>query len=205
MQEQQSTRRIPLGVVAGISAAVLAAGGSTAWWLLASAPSVPTAPTSQAPTSTQKLPSPVADANTETVQIYWLKDTGKNIELVPSPIKLEKTNQPNALLEGAFQQLLAGSKDNNLSSTIPAGTKIRSIEVRDNDVYVDLSTEFTSGGGSSSMSSRLGQILYTATTLNPSAKVWVKVEGKKLDVLGGEGIVLDQPMTRKNFEDNFQL
>jgi spore germination protein GerM len=205
MQEQQSARRIPLGVVAGISAAVLAAGGSTAWWLLSSAPSVPIAPTSQAPTSTQKLPSPVADANTETVQIYWLKDTGKNIQLVPSPIKLEKTNKPNTLLEGAFKQLLAGSKDKTLSSTIPAGTKIRSIEVRDNDVYVDLSTEFTSGGGSASMSSRLGQILYTATTLNPSAKVWVKVEGKKLDVLGGEGIVLDQPMTRKNFEDNFKL
>jgi spore germination protein GerM len=70
---------------------------------------------------------------------------------------------------------------------------------------VDLSQEFTAGGGSASMTGRVAQILYTATSINPNTNVWIDVEGKRLEVLGGEGLVLDQPLTRQNFEKNFDL
>lgn len=203
MQEQQPVRRIPQAVVAGIAAGVLAAGGGAAWWAWhsnrSSTPPVPT--TAQLQPTTQ----PVQPSVEKTVQIYWLKTTGNHIEPVASPITIKGANKPSELLENAFNSLLAGPNDPAFVSTIPKGTKLRSVKILDDGVHVDLSQEFTSGGGSTSMSGRLAQVLYTASSLNPDAKIWINVEGQKLSTLGGEGLEVDQPLTRKNFEENFSL
>lgn len=117
MTEQQ--RRIPLGVVAGISAAVVAAVGVGVWWAMNSQSPTP----SPVVTPVQPLPSvsPVQPPVAQTAQVYWLRDTGTNLEVVPQQIKVA-TNQPNAVLESAFNSLLAGeSTDTALSSTIPRG------------------------------------------------------------------------------------
>ena len=205
MQEhEQRVRRIPLGIVAGLSAVVLAAGGGAALWAWKSAQSpttVQSPTTSTSPQSSQTVQTP----NEKAVKIYWLKDTGNHFAVVPSSITLRNSDNPSTVLDDAFKSLLAGSTDPKLTTTIPQGTKLRSLEVRDDGVHVDLSQEFTTGGGSASMTGRLAQVIYTATSLNPTAKVWINVEGKKLDVLGGEGLEIEQPMTRKSFEENFEL
>jgi spore germination protein GerM len=55
------------------------------------------------------------------------------------------------------------------------------------------------------MMGRLAQIIYTATDRNPDAPVWIKVEGKPLEGLGGEGVEIKQPMTRKDFDRDFPI
>ncbi len=204
MQEQQPVRRLPVSVVAGIAAGALAAGGGAAWWVWNShrsyTPSV--SPTTQLHQLTPQVVQPSVE---QTVQIYWIKSTGNPIELAPSQIALRGTSQPDELLEGAFSRLLAGSNDPAFVSAIPRGTSLRSVKILEDGVHVDLSKEFTTGGGSTSMSARLKQVLYTATSLNPNANVWIDVEGQKLNVLGGEGLEIDQPVTRESFEKNFSL
>jgi spore germination protein GerM len=71
-------------------------------------------------------------------------------------------------------------------------------------VKVDLSQEFTAGGGSSSMIARLGQIIYTASSVDPNQPVWLLVEGTPLTVLGGEGLMVEQPLTRAQYEADFR-
>jgi spore germination protein GerM len=139
------------------------------------------------------------------VQVYWVKEASGKFEGVPTKVAVKQADKPDATLQAAFNSLLAGPKDASVSSEIPKGTKLRSLSVKNEGVYVDLSAEFTSGGGSNSMTGRLGQVIYTATSLKPNTKVWISVEGKPLELLGGEGLEVAQPSTRQSFDNNFPL
>jgi len=198
---EQRLKRIPIGVIA-IATGVLAAGGAGAWWALHSNNSN----TPPIVTQTIQPPSPnnPAPPIQQSAAVYWLQDTGTNLKLTPTQITVN-TREPKAVLEAAFEQLLAGPSNTSVSSTIPQGTKLRSVRVQNDGIHVDLSTDFISGGGSASMSGRLAQVIYTATSLDPNAKVWIDVEGKRLEYLGGEGLELEQPLTRQSFQENFTL
>lgn len=230
MEDQSHVRRIPLSLVAAFSALFVAAGSGAAWFtwnslnpnLANRAANTTTsdrfntsqlgqsqgASSSQAqqPDNTQPGETNVASpAQSQTAQVYWLRDTGKNLELVPSAIALNTATQPEERLESAFDQLLKGPIETTVASTIPSDTKLLRLSIEPDGVHVDLSKAFTSGGGSTSMTGRVAQVLYTATSLEPTAKVWLSVEGKPLNILGGEGLVLDQPLTRQTFERDFAL
>ena len=205
---KQQTNRMSTGVVVGIVAAMVATGGGAAWWTMHFASSStnlspPTTTASQSSTSSSE--SQTTPSQVQTIKIYWLKDTDKHLELVQSSVKLRTANQPNIILATAFNRLLAGPTEAGVSSTIPQGTKLRDVKIKSDGIHINLSQEFTSGGGSDSMIGRIGQVLYTATSLEPSAKVWISVEGNSLTTLGGEGIEIDQPLTRQNFQRSFSL
>ncbi|GAB4385445.1 MAG: hypothetical protein Kow00121_50400 [Elainellaceae cyanobacterium] len=208
-REPRSSRSIPLGIIAAFSITGVLVGGGAAWWAWQSVTSEPLSQTSSSPAALDSpstaQSSPEAQVPAEqTVQIYWLKTVENRIEPTASPVTVE-ADQPNAILKSAFEQMLQGSSDPELTSTIPDGTQLRTLEVKDDGVHVDLSQEFTTGGGSTSMTGRLAQVVYTATTLNPDAPVWISVEGEPLEVLGGEGLLVDQPITREGFQQNFPL
>lgn len=199
--QQQEVRRIPLGIVAGVSAVLLGLGVGGSWWAWNSLKLSTTTPVTQ----TAQSPQPVQPTTEEKVQVYWLNDVNNRIELVASSVKLDDAEEPGEVLKGAFAQLLAGPGDSAVATTIPQGTKLRRLYLETDGVHVDLSKEFTTGGGSASMTGRLAQVLYTASSLDPNTNVWLEVEGEQLEVLGGEGLLLEQPLTREYFEKNFAL
>ncbi|MBF2063877.1 MAG: GerMN domain-containing protein [Calothrix sp. C42_A2020_038] len=204
MREQQRNNRISSGVIAAVSAAVVAVSGGVAWitWQANNTNTPVNTPKERInPSNSQTLPG-----SEQTAEIYLLKDTGTNFQLVPLPVKVSASkDNPNQFLQAAFNSLLTAKNDGDTSSTIPSGTKVLDVKVENDSVRVNLSEEFTSGGGSASMTGRVGQVVYTATSLNPNAKVYIDVNGKQLDVLGGEGLELDQPLTRDSFSKNYQL
>ena len=225
MHDQQSHRRVPLGVVAGLSVLVVATGSAVAWWgwhsvsRNAPAPSAvqpadpaqpddgrATSPNAALPGEAQKPQTRSAPLTTEkTLRVYWLKGTGNEIALTPAPVKLSSTGDTSAGLKTALDKLLAGPTSESVTTTIPQATQLQSFAIREDGIHISLSKEFASGGGSSSMTARVAQVLYTATSLNPNAQVWLEIDGKPLETLGGEGLVLDQPLTRKSFERDFSL
>ena len=136
-------------------------------------------------------------------RVLAVNDT--SFELVPAPIQVEDASDPEVVLTAAFDQLLTTPDENVGFSEIPAETALEDLRVQPDGVYVDLSAMFEQGGGSTSMMGRLGQVVYTATSLDPSGTVWISVGGEPLEYLGGEGLIVDQPMTRELFEQNFPL
>ncbi len=91
--------------------------------------------------------------------------------------------------------------DSHLSSAIPSATRLLGISVKDGVALVDLSKEYASGGGTLSMSLRLAQIVYTLTQFPTIDSVNFALDGKRISVFGGEGIILDHPLGRKDYEE----
>ncbi len=141
------------------------------------------------------------------LQSYWLTGSGDDISLSPQPLAMDADTEPEVALTNALETLLRGAKPSSEDVTaILEGTELLDLKIAPRGIYVDLSSEFAQGGGSSSMTTRVAQILYTATSLDPTAGVFLSVAGQPLDEahpLGGEGLLLAQPMTRTQFEKYF--
>lgn len=141
------------------------------------------------------------------VKLYYLDE---NLKLTPEEGKTpsKAPESQNTSVKRALTRLLASTgkpeEEGKKSSAIPPTTKLLGTSVKPSGIFINLSKEFAEGGGSTSMQARLAQILYTATERNTKAKVWINVEGKKLESLGGEGIEVKQPLTRKTFQQDFQ-
>jgi spore germination protein GerM len=231
MENKKRVGHIPLGILAGLATVVLASGGATAWFTwralnpkppMAEFPSLETVPDNTAtvkpdvetpveppvaPPDIDKEPTaqaPVADVSG---QIYWLQDDGTSLQLVPESFSVAGQTAPAEQVKAAFSTLLSktGDPEQDAFTTIPAGTQLLEATVAADGVHVDLSGDFQSGGGSASMIGRLGQVIYTATAFDPDAAVWISVDGKPLTLMGGEGLEVNQPMTREEFEQSFQL
>ena len=121
---------------------------------------------------------------------------------------LELTHQlgepTQAVLAGALTHLLAGPgavTGGTSSTAIPAGTRLLGVDIDDGVATVDLSSEFESGGGSHSMFMRLAQVVYTATQFDTVKSVRLHLDGEPVDVFSAEGIILDKPLTRKDYEE----
>ena len=88
-----------------------------------------------------------------------------------------------------------------LRTAIPDGTQLLGLSIDDGIARVDLTSEFESGGGSLSMQPRLAQIVYTITQFPTVKGVVFSLDGQPIDVLGGEGVIIDHPLTRRDFAD----
>jgi spore germination protein GerM len=162
-------------------------------------------PTEQNPTAGS---GEAIDRQTQIVT-YWLQDTGTNFELMPmtETVAIDPTTTSGDLTTAtiALDRLLSQVAPNNAGQAIPAGVTVNRLERQADGIYLDLSPEFTSGGGSASMQGRLAQVVYTVTEGEAETPVWLSIAGEPLTLLGGEGLEVPYPITRETFEANFSL
>ncbi len=103
-----------------------------------------------------------------------------------------------ALLKGPSE----AERVSGLATAVPTGTTLRSLSVSGGVAVVDLSGTFASGGGSLSMSLRLGQLVTTLTQFSGISAVRLWLDGKAATTLGGEGLIVDHPLRRTDVEDS---
>lgn len=173
------------------------AGGSTAT-ATPTMPSTPTAETATATVSTSTPESTPGSGDTTTLLVYFLRDE----KVAAARRTVPKTTAVGA---AAVRELLAGPNQAEqaagMSTAIPSGTEFLDLNIADKVATVNLSKQYESGGGSLSMAARLAQVVYTLTQFPSIETVQFQLDGQPVTTFGGEGLVLDHPVGRSNYED----
>lgn len=103
----------------------------------------------------------------------------------------------------AIQSLISGptayEKSKGVYSEIPAGTRVISINETADKVVINLNSAFENGGGTDSLYKRLYQLIKTAKR-NTNKPVYLYIEGNKAEVIGGEGIMITQPLNENSLD-----
>ncbi len=134
-----------------------------------------------------------------TARIYFLKLSNDGT----SKIYVSKRELKEISLNNAIKSLLKGpdskERKDGVYSEIPAGTKLLSVMESDNKIIINLNSEFQYGGGTESINNRLRQLVKTVVNISPDKNLYLYIEGKEVDVLGGDGVMITQPLNISDF------
>lgn len=134
------------------------------------------------------------------VTVYFTRAADGEATLVPRSRLVMAPRSTETKLWRTYEMLLAGPSEGEkalgVTSEIPPGTTVRRVRVSGGVAEVDLSAEIERGGGSSSMLGRVWQLVYTGTQFTGVARVRILIEGQPLKSLGGEGVIIEEPIPR---------
>jgi hypothetical protein len=164
-------------------------------------PGSPTPSTSPSETPTPS-PSPTATGKPFTYQVWFARGD-----------KLFVTRRTEPFIQGvarmAVNALLAGPNSAEaaagVTSAVPAGVPLLSegdlVLAPDGVITVNMSSAFASGGGTLSENLRLAELVYTVTQFSTVKSMNLKLYGQPVTTFSSEGIDLDHPQTRADYED----
>lgn len=141
------------------------------------------------------------DKKTEkNIKIFMLNNSGE----LRSLNRVCDTSVENSCFQYAIKELIAGptkwEKSKGFTSEIPQGTKILSIRESKNSIMIDLSSNFEAGGGAESTYMKVKQIIKTVNS-NTNIPTYLYINGKQANVIGGEGIMIKQPLSERSFDE----
>ncbi|MGH2476262.1 MAG: GerMN domain-containing protein, partial [Candidatus Limnocylindrales bacterium] len=160
-------------------------------------------PTTGPSTPPVATPSPSTPVETMIVRAYYVLSGDPGVEGIVPTLRVvpRTTGVARAAMEALLDSGTITDAYRRVSTAIPTGTKLLGITIRNGVATVDLSREFESGGGSASAFYRLQQVLYTLTQFPTVRSVLFQVEGRTVTTFGSEGVILDGPMERGDFEE----
>lgn len=133
------------------------------------------------------------------VYIFFIAHNAKGEEVYRA-VKREYVPEVDGAsrLKFALKSLVNGpsAKEKKLGvyTEVPAGTRLISITETPSKVVINLSDEFELGGGTDGLYKRLFQLIKTSKK-NSNLPIYLQLNGKQVDVIGGEGIMINQPLT----------
>lgn len=104
-----------------------------------------------------------------------------------------KPSIENSILILLKGPLIAETKQ-GIYSEIPANVDLINVKSNDDKIIVNLTSNFGNGGGSKSVENRIKQLSKTIKIHEPSKKIYLYINGKEVEYLGGEGVFVKQPL-----------
>ncbi len=113
-------------------------------------------------------------------------------------------NENGPQLSFAMSRLIEGpsqiEKEKGIYSEIPEGTNVISVVETDKKAIINLTSAFEQGGGTDGLYKRLYQLVKTANK-NTKLPVYLYIDNKQADVIGGEGLMINQPLNERVFNE----
>lgn len=135
------------------------------------------------------------------VNVYFIGQNKNNQEVYKIVRRNYNPDTDGSKLEFAIKNLIKGpsatESKQKVYSEIPKGTKLLSITEKPNSIIINLSSEFEQGGGTDGLYKRLYQLIKTANR-NTDKDVYLKINGVQAEVIGGDGIMLNQPLNNNS-------
>lgn len=155
-------------------------------------PAPPT--TSGGPATPTTSPEPTVAGRT--ITIYLLDGQGR---AVPTTRDVATEGVARAAVTALIAGPTAREAVAGLSTAFPPDSLLLGIDIAGGTAIVDMSREFESGGGSSSVLGRLAQLVYTLTEFDSVERVELRLDGEEIDYFSGEGVVAGDGWTRADF------
>jgi len=137
--------------------------------------------------------------------LYWLSTTNNQIRLIAVPTTIPAGDTTTQQITQAINALLLTTPPSGTATTIPPQTRLYKVEIHDQAIAIDLSPEFLNQSSPTTLATSIAQIVLTATVANPEAQVYLAIAGKPLTSISKTGVLLKQPLTRQQFEQQFAL
>ncbi len=135
----------------------------------------------------------------DTTKIYFLKlnpDGNSTTYIAKRELKTKDlTSAIKALLKGPNNE----ERKAGVYSEIPSGTKLLSVIQSDDKIIINMNDAFQYGGGTESINNRLEQLVKTVVAILPDKNLYLYIEGKQVDVMGGDGVMITQPLNISDF------
>lgn len=137
------------------------------------------------------------------VNVFFIGQNSNKEEVYKAVNREYDEDVDGTKIKFAIRSLITGPKMDEQAkgvySEIPAGTKILSIQETPEKVIINLNSAFETGGGTESLYKRLYQLIKTAKR-NTEKPVYLYIDGNKAEVIGGEGIMLTQPLNDNSLD-----
>lgn len=127
------------------------------------------------------------------ITLYFAEKQAEYV--VPETREIPETK---AVAEITMIELIKGPQENDHLKTIPRGTQLRSLTIKDGVAYVDFSRELVNNhpGGSAGETMTIYSVVNTLTQIPEIKKVQFLVEGKKIETIAGH-YDTSQPFERR--------
>lgn len=202
----KQNERVFIGVTAVIMVAVCAFLGMKYLYhndTTANGPLIPVSePDKTVPADDEKVQKPEQKEKVY-VTVYFIGQDSSNSEVYKAVKREYDETIDGSKIKYAVKALVAGptsfEKSKGVYSEIPSGTSVISVNEDAGKVIVNLNAAFEGGGGTDSTYKRIYQLIKTVKR-NTTKPVYLYIEGQKADVIGGEGIMITQPLDENSLD-----
>lgn len=140
----------------------------------------------------------------EYINVYFIGKNEHQEEVYKAVKRVYNKDIDGSKVKFSVYSLINGPKPEEqkrgIYTEIPHDSQVISIREYNDKVIVNLNSSFVQGGGADSLYKRLYQLIKTVK-LNTLLPVYLYIDGQRADVVGGEGIMITQPLSNSSLEN----